>query len=229
MTSASKNILTVAAALHIASATVAQECDVLVFFDRAEWEAEAGPFTTIRFTEFPRGTFITNHYADLGVLFTDGNDAIFHTKSFENDGAGLDGNGRISLSFAMPQHVLAVDFPGAVRFELFDGDTLIYQSLGYGGGGVGFFVGLVSTEPFDRAILIDPVDDFVFIDDLHFGPPCPADIDGSGDVGVSDLLRILSAWGECPPKGECREDLDGNGIVDFADILIMLAAWGPCL
>ncbi len=228
MTSASNNILTVAAAIQFAAATAAQECDVRVFFDRAEWEAEAGPFTTIRFTEFPRGTFITNQYADLGVLFTDGNDEITHKQSYKNDGAGLDGNGRISLSFAMPQQVLAVDFPGAIRFELFDGDTLIYQSLAYVGAGAGFFVGLVSTEPFDRAILSDPVDTFVFIDDLHFGPPCPADIDGSGDVGLSDLNRILIAWGECPPKDECREDLDGNGAVDFADILILLAAWGPC-
>jgi len=27
--------------------------------------------------------------------------------------------------------------------------------------------------------------------------PCPADIDGSGDVGFDDLLAVLSAWGAC--------------------------------
>ena len=27
---------------------------------------------------------------------------------------------------------------------------------------------------------------------------CPWDIDGSGDVGVKDLLFLLGAWGPCP-------------------------------
>ena len=29
-------------------------------------------------------------------------------------------------------------------------------------------------------------------------PECPADLDGSGDVGVKDLLILLGAWGDCP-------------------------------
>ncbi len=28
--------------------------------------------------------------------------------------------------------------------------------------------------------------------------PCPADLDGSGDVGVSDFLELLGSWGPCP-------------------------------
>ncbi len=53
---------------------------------------------------------------------------------------------------------------------------------------------------------------------------CPADLDGSGEVGFSDLLAVLAAWGN---KGG-PEDLDGNGVVDFGDLLIVLRAWGPC-
>ncbi|MBT8484083.1 MAG: hypothetical protein HKO59_02510 [Phycisphaerales bacterium] len=30
------------------------------------------------------------------------------------------------------------------------------------------------------------------------GDECPADIDGSGDVGFTDLLQILGLWGPCP-------------------------------
>ena len=26
---------------------------------------------------------------------------------------------------------------------------------------------------------------------------CPADLDGSGDVGFSDILQIIGAWGPC--------------------------------
>ncbi len=59
------------------------------------------------------------------------------------------------------------------------------------------FLGLVGEEPFDRAIIFDPIGD-TDIDNLFFGPPCSADLDGSGEVEISDLLRILVAWGPCP-------------------------------
>ncbi|MHC5115150.1 MAG: YncE family protein [Planctomycetota bacterium] len=55
---------------------------------------------------------------------------------------------------------------------------------------------------------------------------CPADLDGSGDVGFGDILQIIGAWGPCGVP--CPEDLSGNGNVDFADILAVIAAWGPC-
>ena len=54
---------------------------------------------------------------------------------------------------------------------------------------------------------------------------CPADIDGDGQVAVSDLLAILAAWGDCPG---CAADIDGNDAVDVGDLLIVLAEWGPC-
>ena len=53
---------------------------------------------------------------------------------------------------------------------------------------------------------------------------CPADLDGDGRVGVSDLIAVLAAWGN---KGG-PEDLDGSGFVDIGDIIVLLAAWGPC-
>ncbi|MHC5113429.1 MAG: DUF2341 domain-containing protein [Planctomycetota bacterium] len=55
---------------------------------------------------------------------------------------------------------------------------------------------------------------------------CPADIDGSGDVGFGDILQVIGNWGPCPP--ECPQDLSGNGAVDFADILVIIGSWGPC-
>jgi len=56
-------------------------------------------------------------------------------------------------------------------------------------------------------------------------PDCPEDIDGNDDVGFSDVLAILAAWGPC---GGCDEDVDGSGDVGFSDVLAVLAAWGPC-
>lgn len=54
---------------------------------------------------------------------------------------------------------------------------------------------------------------------------CPEDLDGSGDVGFQDILRVISGWGPC--EG-CPEDLDGSGDVGFGDLLRILGAWGPC-
>ncbi|MEE9293789.1 MAG: hypothetical protein V3W34_02330, partial [Phycisphaerae bacterium] len=51
------------------------------------------------------------------------------------------------------------------------------------------------------------------------GPPCPADIDDSGDVGVQDLLFLLGAWGDCPVKGPCLADFDDSGDVGVKDLL----------
>ena len=57
---------------------------------------------------------------------------------------------------------------------------------------------------------------------------CEADLDGSGDVGVSDFLELLGVWGPCPPKGDCPADFDGDGDVGVSDFLELLGAWGPC-
>jgi hypothetical protein len=54
---------------------------------------------------------------------------------------------------------------------------------------------------------------------------CPADIDGSGDVGFDDLLDVLSNWGPCIG---CPQDIDGDDQVGFSDLLGVLSTWGPC-
>ena len=53
---------------------------------------------------------------------------------------------------------------------------------------------------------------------------CNADIDNDGFVGVSDLLRIIDAWGACT----CEEDLNNDGFVGVSDLLIIIDAWGVC-
>ena len=54
---------------------------------------------------------------------------------------------------------------------------------------------------------------------------CPWELDGTGTVGVSDLLALLAGWGPC--KG-CPADFDGDGFVGLSDLLALLANWGPC-
>jgi hypothetical protein len=56
--------------------------------------------------------------------------------------------------------------------------------------------------------------------------PIPGDIDGDGNVDITDLLALLAAWGDCPQQGECPADLNGDGVVGIGDLLILLANWG---
>jgi hypothetical protein len=61
--------------------------------------------------------------------------------------------------------------------------------------------------------------------DCNAATPCPADVDGSGEVAFDDLLAVLSAFGPCDA---CPEDVDLDGAVAFSDLLAVLAAFGPC-
>ncbi len=202
--------------------------DVLEFTDKDEWIEAVGEFTTIDFTGFPEGTWITDQYADLGILFTDGDDWIHNTCGYVNDCWGLAGGGgndQITLAFDTEEAYIGVDFPGDLQIDLYSRGRLIHSSV-FIAGGHGNFGGLLSRVLFDSVVLSDPLFSSVHIDDLHFGPPaCRWDLDNNGAVGASDLLALLASWGPC--KG-CPADFDSNGSVGASDLLALLANWGPC-
>lgn len=113
-------------------------------------------------------------------------------------------------------------------FELSTGDVFTTDSFAYPNRA---FIGFHSLGEDLTSITIrttvDTEDHYFNVDNFTHGQvglPCPADLDGSGDVDFEDILRILDAWGD---KGG-PEDIDDSGTVDFADLLIVLDAWGPC-
>lgn len=55
--------------------------------------------------------------------------------------------------------------------------------------------------------------------------PCPADLNGDGEVGPADLAALLGSWGQCDG---CPADVDGDGEVGPTDLAMLLGAWGPC-
>jgi hypothetical protein len=123
--------------------------------DREGWFRSVAAVTTIGFGEVPGNTFITDEYLDLGVLFTDGLDitrCCDHFCSWPVDGAGLDGEGPVHLSFTVPQYYIAIDFPGGAGFELYQ-DGRLFSSTVIGLGGDGNFGGVISSEPFDEAVI----------------------------------------------------------------------------
>jgi hypothetical protein len=62
------------------------------------------------------------------------------------------------------------------------------------------------------------------VDGFDCHDPCPADVNGDGEVNVQDFLDLLAAWGD--PGGPA--DVNEDGVVGIADFLQMLAEWGPC-
>lgn len=55
-------------------------------------------------------------------------------------------------------------------------------------------------------------------------PACPADLDGDGQVGASDLATLLGSWGQAGGPA----DLDQDGSVGASDLASLLGSWGPC-
>jgi hypothetical protein len=64
-----------------------------------------------------------------------------------------------------------------------------------------------------------------YVFDISEPCPCPWDLDASGDVGITDFLELLAAWG-ADPGGP--PDFNGDGTVDVIDFLSLLANWGLC-
>lgn len=152
------------------------EATVVDYTSKSEWEAAAGPYTTIDFTGFAPGTIITDQYASLGVTFTEGNDRINESIiGFPNDGFGLNGViDTFTLEFSQPMYTIACEFPGTLQIRLYYQGVLFHTNpFTFGGGGSGFFGGMVSDQPFDRAVVLDPQGG-VNVDDLHFGRGIPA-------------------------------------------------------
>lgn len=124
---------------------------------------------------------------------------------------------------------------GPVQVRVYDFDTaaLLGMTTIDPADAAGVFLGIVADTPWSigRVNLWGPglfgccgADEVVYEIGLYAAQaPCPADVNGDGDVAVNDLLYILGAWGTAGPP-----DPSGDGTVDVVDLLLLLATWGPC-
>ncbi len=56
--------------------------------------------------------------------------------------------------------------------------------------------------------------------------PDPADLNGDGVIGSTDVALLLGSWGPCPPApSACAADLDGDGSVGSSDLALLLGSW----
>lgn len=95
---------------------------------------------------------------------------------------------------------------------------------------------LVATGDFDDDQLVDIVSVIDLAPTMRANSPaiglylnetlvtCTEDVNGDGNVDVTDLLAVIAAWG----SDDASADLDGSGTVDVSDLLMIISAWGPC-
>jgi hypothetical protein len=145
--------------------------DVITFTDGKAWaSAVDDQFHTITFTELGGQAFLSDQYADFGVLFPEPDDFVDDSPAFLNDGWGAKGfNPTITVDFAHDVHWVAIDYPGAMIIRLYH-DGVLFSSTPFPSGHA--FAGVISTDPVDRVVFLDPLGS-VAIDDLHI-PLIPA-------------------------------------------------------
>jgi hypothetical protein len=115
--------------------------------------------------------------------------------------------------------------------------TFVHESVGTGSAwettqfAIGSFVEPTNqvrvkfvTEDVSPASIVEAAIDNFQLEVITCGEACLGDLDGNGEVNISDLLSMIAAWGSDDPTA----DLDGNGIVAVGDLLIAIGNWGTC-
>ncbi|HRP63494.1 MAG TPA: hypothetical protein PK400_09400 [Phycisphaerales bacterium] len=181
-----KNTIFIMTILVLMSQT-ASAATVQHFNNKDAWRAVVGEYDTIDFTGYPTGTQIVDQYSHQGVLF-EGAPIVHSTGSYVNDNWGVHALGGMWLHFDQPIQWFAAEHPGSIRYQFFRDGTLLATSGNMGVGGSGNFSGVLLDEPFDTIYLFRsfPSENWVFVDDIHFGPPIPA----PGALGVFALAAF---------------------------------------
>jgi hypothetical protein len=181
--------------------------------------------------------FVAVYSGDNGQLIHDIDGAFVTGEQHGTDVIGLgdvDGDGTPDFAAASSQLCFGFCSSGP-------GEVIVYS--GASGDPIAVYEGEANGDSFGAALAAGDLDgdggvDLVACAPFHGSgraylflgepmlPDCPADIDGSGSVDVSDLLTLLAAWGPCDG---CPADLDASGDVDVSDLLALLAAWGVCI
>jgi hypothetical protein len=84
-------------------------------------------------------------------------------------------------------------------------------------------VAFIAEDAGTPSIVEGGIDNFQ-LEIITCGSACPGDINADGEVGVTDLLSIIAAWGSDDPLA----DIDGDGIVGVGDLLTTIGNWGSC-
>jgi hypothetical protein len=96
-------------------------------------------------------------------------------------------------------------------------DFVVEQAIAINDNGWIIARGHYGTWSPERAVVLIPI-----------SMPVPGDLDGDGDVDLTDLSLLLAAFGSCSgdPNYNADADLDGSGCVELVDLSTLLANFG---
>ena len=78
----------------------------------------------------------------------------------------------------------------------------------------------------EDAFNYDPYFEVIDNDSCTYSPLCPGDFNGDFLVNASDLLILLSFFGDSCNIPFCGADMDGNSVTNANDLLLFLATFG---
>jgi hypothetical protein len=158
--------------------------------------------------------------AAFGRTITISGDRAFIGAPYQSTGDGRPDGGAVyghDISAPQPQPTATVEAPPDVV-------SGFGRSLGEGEGHL-----LITSSRVldDGEEIVGAVFDFGLVDDLC----CPADLDGDGMVGLTDLAILLATFGLEPgdPHYDPRGDVNGDGAIDISDLGALLSSFDqPC-
>jgi len=168
--------------------------------------------------------FILPGGAGLGTLTIDG--GLFH-----------DAGGVLFVELAGTAAGTQHDLLVVTEEVSLNGGLVVFLFVGYGPPS-GTVFSVLTTEALSGEFVFEVVptfdDDRVMV--VHYSPtgvqlivlPVLGDLDGDGDVDLSDLATLLGAYGTCEgdPTYDPDADLDGSGCIDLADLAALLGNYG---
>ncbi|MBX3372815.1 MAG: hypothetical protein KF817_03195 [Phycisphaeraceae bacterium] len=128
---------------------------------------------TIGFYEVPLGTWVTDHYSHLGVMFNSpgGSQTLDSPTGYPNDGHGLQSWQFMRVEFDAPIRAVALHWWQMSRFRFYSGGQLIHVTNWFSGSANRFF-GVVMDFEFDAVEVQTDQDSLglppLHIDDFHF-------------------------------------------------------------
>ncbi len=145
------------------------------------------------------------------LYYFDGQDWQQQVKLLASDGAATDGFGR----------GVAIGKKGGLVGAPFDDDG------GPSSGAAYFFGGIEDCDQNGSVDLVDLIRGSAADNDDDGTPDlcCPGDVDGDGQVFLTDLAIFLAMYGTFTPD-PLASDMDGNGYVGLEDLQIVLTAFG---
>ncbi len=144
-----------------------------VFYDQTSWDDAVPVQETLDFTGFSDAEWLSDQYADQGVTFSGTSQIVGPGGQFPNDGWGVWGIGGSWVHFDEPMNWIGAHHPGSIKYRLFLGETLVYESPSFihGGSNIGNFSGVMLDIDFDTAWIhrSGSSGPNSFYDDLHYG------------------------------------------------------------